>query len=253
MVENPPRVDAPETGALQDFLQLKDLLKLRLLWPMFPLMVVSYAPAAGFRGLWIAPYLSEVYQADSATIGFASSLMACTMIPGVLLYGPADRVFKTRKWVIIIGNSIRALSCFGLFLVPAAELLPSIVLFGFVGFFGMSFPMLMAHGRSFAPVRLTRAGGHVVQFAVYRRGWHFAICHWPSACRDFASGFAIYRNLPADLLVLQRVIDGWGSVLSIRSRPSGLIALNCVRLWGVFDRLQGCITRNLIYVRTGQH
>jgi MFS family permease len=155
MVENPPRVAAPETGALQDFLQLKDLLNVRLLWPMFPLMLVSYAPAAGFRGLWIAPYLSEVYQADSATIGFASSLMACAMIAGALLYGPADRIFKTRKWVIIVGNSICAFSCFSLFLVPAAGLLPSMVLFGFVGFFGMSFPMLMAHGRSFAPVRLT--------------------------------------------------------------------------------------------------
>ncbi|PSL22320.1 MFS transporter [Shimia abyssi] len=151
-VQDPERVAHTEKGSALD------LLKIRALWFLIPLMFVCYMPAAGIRGLWIGPYLSDVFAFDTSGIGTASLVMGVAMIFGTFAYGPADRILGTRKWVILLGNLIGALALLALALRVDTNGWQSIALMSAVGFFGASFPVVIAHSRSFFPPHLTGRG-----------------------------------------------------------------------------------------------
>ncbi len=148
-VRNPAKVETQETGSFLD------LLKLRQLWPIIPLLFVNYAPAAGLRGLWVGPYLVDSFNADTAMVGQATFVMSLAMIVGTFAYGPMDRIFGTRKWVIIGGNGLGLVCLIALCLVASPSYWVAVSLFSAVAFFGMSYPLMVAHGKSFAPVHLS--------------------------------------------------------------------------------------------------
>jgi MFS family permease len=50
------------------------LLGMRPLWPILILMAACYAPAAGLRGLWAGPYMTEVFAADAARTAVDTAL-----------------------------------------------------------------------------------------------------------------------------------------------------------------------------------
>ena len=151
-VEDPPRAEGVAGGSVLD------VLRIRALWLILPLILVNYAPSAGIRGLWIAPYLGDVYGADAAAIGRATLIMGVAMILGTFAYGPLDRLLGTRKWVVFGGNVVVALGCGTLALVPEGGFWFSVALCAVVGMFGLAFPVIMAHGRSFIPAHLTGRG-----------------------------------------------------------------------------------------------
>jgi predicted MFS family arabinose efflux permease len=135
-----------------------DLLRMPALWLIFPLMAFNYLPAAGLRGLWVGPYFTDVFAADAARIGQVTLAMGFAMVLGNFAYGPLDRVFGTRKWVIFGGNSLALLCLLGLLAWPAAGGMTTTLLICGVGLFGASFPMIMAHGRAFFPPHLVGRG-----------------------------------------------------------------------------------------------
>jgi len=137
---------------------LLDLLKTPALWLIFPLLVVNYAPAGGIRGLWAGPYLREVFGMDAVGIGAVTFWMAVAMMVGSLAYGPLDRLLHTRKWVVLGGNLLGAICLLGLWaFVDSGPWVSGVLFFG-VGLFGLSYPLLMAHGRSFIPHHLMGRG-----------------------------------------------------------------------------------------------
>ncbi|WP_243611436.1 MFS transporter [Shimia aestuarii] len=152
LIRDPERDAAAQKGSLLD------LLKIRALWFIFPVMFVNYMAAAGIRGLWIGPYLSDTFALSTGQIGTASLVMGLAMIAGTLAYGPADRLFKTRKWVVFGGNLIAAIALFWLAFALSASVWLSVVLMAAIGFFGASFPVIIAHARSFFPSHLTGRG-----------------------------------------------------------------------------------------------
>ena len=151
-VRNPAPHEGEQRGSVLD------ILKIPALWPIFVIMFVNYAPAAGIRGLWIAPYLEDVHAADTLRIGTASLIMGGAMIAGNFLYGPLDRVFGTRKWVILIGNLLSGLACLSLWVWPMGSETVAILQMAAVGLFGATFPVIIAHGRSFFPPHLMGRG-----------------------------------------------------------------------------------------------
>ncbi|MCB2114859.1 MAG: MFS transporter [Rhodobacteraceae bacterium] len=153
-VRDPERVEVPDTGHGS----VLDLLRIPGLWAILPLMAVAYAPAAAIRGLWAGPYLSDVYAADAAAIGRATLVMALAMVAGNFAYGPLDRLLGTRKWGVFAGNTLSALCLAALALAPAPGFWASAALLAALGFFGASFPAIMAHGRSFFPPHLVGRG-----------------------------------------------------------------------------------------------
>lgn len=100
-VPDPPRAAVPE-GRRESVLTL---LRVPALWAILPLMLVNYVPAAGLRGLWLGPYLADIHGAGIATIGWVTLAMGLAMIAGNFAYGPLDRVFGTRKGVVLGGQS----------------------------------------------------------------------------------------------------------------------------------------------------
>ena len=86
---------------------LLDLLKMPALWAILPLAISQLCtPAGAVRGLWIGPYLQDVFRPRvSSQVGTGhAGIMGVAMICGTLCYGPLDRLFKTQKWVVFTGN-----------------------------------------------------------------------------------------------------------------------------------------------------
>lgn len=152
VVKDPPKVTSTQRGSVLD------LLRMPALWLIFPIMLVNYMPAAGIRGAWIGPYMQDVFGMDTGGIGQASLIMGIAMIVGTLIYGPLDRVFGTRKWVVFAGNALTACACLALSIFAGHSAALSIALMATIGLFGATFPVILAHARSFFPEHLTGRG-----------------------------------------------------------------------------------------------
>ncbi|TNC51470.1 MFS transporter [Rubellimicrobium rubrum] len=152
-VRDPAPADAgPARGSVLD------LLRMPVLWPVLLMMFAGYGPAASLRGLWAGPYARDLYGADAGTIGWVTLAMGLAMVAGSFAYGPADRLFGTRKWVVFCGNAVVLGALLLLAWDPGAGLVRATALLAVAGFFGSAFAMIMAHGRAFVPPHLTGRG-----------------------------------------------------------------------------------------------
>ncbi|MCB1342369.1 MAG: MFS transporter [Pseudooceanicola sp.] len=151
-VRDPARHEAGGGGSVWT------LLKLPVMWTILPMMFVCYAPSGAVRGLWIGPYLRDVFGQDTGQIGTATLIMGCAMIAGTLCFGPLDRIFKTRKWVIFAGNLGGALAMLALVALIDTSVTLSIAIIAVAGFMGGTFAPMIAHGRAFVPPHLVGRG-----------------------------------------------------------------------------------------------
>lgn len=152
LVEDPPKVEGDTRGSVLT------LLAMPVLWPILAMMAVNYVPAAAIRGLWVGPYLAEVFAASAATIGVVTLIMGLAMVAGNFIYGPLDRVFASRKRIILIGNLLGVGSLVLLALFSAQSVVVSAVLLALVGVTGASFVVIIAHAKDFFPEHLTGRG-----------------------------------------------------------------------------------------------
>lgn len=152
LVRDPERLETARNGSLLD------LLRIPAIWPILAMMVVCYMPIAGIRGFWVGPYFADVHGADQAGIGQVSLWIGLAMVAGNFAYGPMDRWLGTRKWVIFGGNAVTLCCLVGLWWFAAAPAALATGLLIAAGFFGASFPMVIAHGRAFFPPHLMGRG-----------------------------------------------------------------------------------------------
>lgn len=152
-VKDPPPV--PEGSPKGSLI---DLLRLPALWLILPIAMVNYAPSAGIRGIWAGPYLADVFGMDATGIGKVTLLMGIAMVLGNFAYGPMDRLLGSRKWVILGGNLTATACLIYLWLHPAGGLWTTAAFLGLVALLGASYPLVVAHGRSFIPAHLTGRG-----------------------------------------------------------------------------------------------
>jgi sugar phosphate permease len=141
-----------------------ELLRMRVLWPIIPLTMVAYAPAATIRGLWAGPYLTDSFAVDALTIGSVTFFMALAMVAGSFVYGPLDTLLRTRKWIAFGGNVLNLAALTGLVLMPTPQFLTASILLVAIGFFGMTYGVLMAHASAFLPPHLTGRGVTLMNF-----------------------------------------------------------------------------------------
>lgn len=152
LVRDPERLEGAAGGSLID------LLKMPVLWPILAMMVVCYAPIAGLRGLWIGPYFTDVHGAGQLEIGQISLWVGLAMVAGNFAYGPLDRWLGQRKWLVFAGNALTLACLVGLWWFAAAPPAVATALLVAAGFFGATFAIVLAHGRSFVPPHLTGRG-----------------------------------------------------------------------------------------------
>ncbi|MDR5651999.1 MFS transporter [Ruixingdingia sedimenti] len=152
-VQDPPRV-APNPAAGS----LGSVLRNPALWLILLMMLVVNVPGSGIRGLWIGPYFAQVHGLDSAAIGMVTLAMGLAMVAGSFAYGPLDRLFRTRKGVVLAGNLLMVACLLVLWYHAEAGVWAALVMIAGVGFFGMSFPVIMSHGRALFPPHLVGRG-----------------------------------------------------------------------------------------------
>ena len=163
VTKDPEQIEVSQTGETGS-VSFFAVMKLRSLWTIFPLSMFGYSVAAGIRGLWAGPYLEDVYHLDVLEIGRVTLYMAIAQSIGVFMYGPMDRIFNTRKWVIIFGNIIPIGVCLYLaFNVPGTVMAISMA-FVAIGMFGATYPVQIAHGKSFVPAHLMGRGVTFLNF-----------------------------------------------------------------------------------------
>lgn len=155
LVRDPPRpVAATPAGALSG---LGEILRMKHLWPLLPITLIGYSVVLAERGLWAGPYLSDVFGLDPLARGNGLLLMAAAMSAGAMIYGPLDRLLGTRKWIVATGSAVTA-GCFLVLGLTELSLGSAIVFLALIGAFGMTYGVLMAHGRSLFPDHLLGRG-----------------------------------------------------------------------------------------------
>ncbi|MDO5657593.1 MAG: MFS transporter [Paracoccus sp. (in: a-proteobacteria)] len=153
MVRDPARLDASHPQG-----SLSELLAIRALWLILPLFAVNYAASAAIRGLWVGPYLADVYGASEDVIGYATLMMGLAMIAGNFLIGPAVRAAGGLRRAILMASGATVVTLAVLALAPAAGLIPAVILLALVGLSGAGFVLVMSQGRAFLPPHLVGRG-----------------------------------------------------------------------------------------------
>ncbi len=157
VVKDPPRAEAP-SGAGAAPAGIGAVLAIRELWPLIPIALTSYPIVVAVRGLWVGPYFAQVHHLDPVARGNAVSIMVFAMIAGAFAYGPLDRWFGTRKWVVVAGTVATIGGLAALALVPTMGVGAASVAFAVIGGLGMTYGVLMAHARAFLPAALLGRG-----------------------------------------------------------------------------------------------
>ena len=161
-VRDPEKLE--NSGDNNGFAGYIELVRLKALWPLLPLVALGYSGAVGIRGLWAGPYLSDVYGLDMLAIGYVTLFMALAMVAGSFLYGPLDTMLRTRKWVAFVGSAIGLAATVFLALNPVTTVTVTTVVFVVIGLAGSGYGLLMAHGRAFLPAHLMGRGITLLNF-----------------------------------------------------------------------------------------
>lgn len=161
LVSDPRRVEQDASLPKGGYLSL---LKIRELWPILPCILLGYAVAAGIRGLWAGPFLSDVYGLSTFEIGRVTLYMALALAAGSLLYGPLDRIFDSRKNVVLAGNLVVLAAVLWLWLATPSQPSGAALLFVAIGLFGATYAVQITHGKAFVPAHLTGRGVTLMNF-----------------------------------------------------------------------------------------
>lgn len=163
-VRDPPPAERAGGGKASIAGDLLAILRIRALWWTFPLHLFGYAMIASERGLWAGPYLATVHGLAPVPAGNVLLAMSLGMALGALACGPADRLAKGPKFPALAANLITA----ALLLLLASGLLAGVaaaaVLLTGIGFFGLSYSLMLGHGRQFFPDHLLGRGVTTLNF-----------------------------------------------------------------------------------------
>jgi len=163
LTDPPAAKDAsvPGRGWIAEFRQL---LVSRELWVFVPMLTVSYGLVAAERGVWMGPFLADVYGLDLAERGKAALFMGAAMCVGAIAYGPLDQWLNARKPIVVAGSLMTACGFLALWFWPAGVLTATLIVLALIGLVGLNWGVLMAHARSFFPEHLLGRGITLANF-----------------------------------------------------------------------------------------
>lgn len=121
---------------------------------IFALNTVFYSAVLTILGLWGRPYLTNVYGLDAMEAGNILLIMGAFQIASIFVFGPMDRIFNSRKKVILTGSTGVALGLWALTVLDHPPLWLVVVLFCWTAGFSGYGPMILAHCRSLFPDQL---------------------------------------------------------------------------------------------------
>lgn len=121
----------------------------RELWPLLPMAFFAYAVVVTLRGLWLGPYLDEVFGLDPVSRGHVLLLVSASMVAAPLVYAALERRSDSRRVPVMWGCAFTIAALAGLASAPAASLALAAVLATVIGLTGMTYNLVMAQGRRF--------------------------------------------------------------------------------------------------------
>jgi MFS family permease len=158
-----PAKPATESGAARDQLGpiagVLTILRLPGVLPVFSLFAVAYAASVTMTGLWAGTYLHDVHGLDAVGRGKVLSALAAAYLVMVLVIGPLDRVFNTRKWIALPCGGICLMILTFLAVNPAPSLSVAVTALVTLAGFTSYNTILLAHMRSHFPDHLAGRGG----------------------------------------------------------------------------------------------
>lgn len=128
---------------------------------------VGYPTTATIHGLWGGPYLHDALGLDGVGRGNVLLAMAGGLIVGMLGVGSLDRIFDTRKRLVMFGALTTAALLGVLALAPTPSPVTAMLLFGALGVIGAYVVVILAHGRAFFPERLVGRALTAINFASF--------------------------------------------------------------------------------------
>ncbi|HKU95029.1 MAG TPA: MFS transporter [Vineibacter sp.] len=135
------------------------------LGPVLAIHTVAYASMATVLSVWAGKYLADVHGLDAVQRGNVLLAMTAFQIAGTLAYGPLDRLFNTRKWIIVAGAVLSLCTLGPLALITSTGLWAAAALLCLhcaVTAYGI---VIVAHGRSLFPAHLAGRGVTTVNMA----------------------------------------------------------------------------------------
>ncbi len=158
--------DRHEPESLRDVLRgLIPVWRTPGLAPLLGIHTFAYASMATVLGLWAGPYLAHVHSMDGPTRGNVLFAMAAAQLVGILAFGPLDRIYDTRKWIVVPGGLCTVVLLGALALIPglsATAAVTLLILFTGVTSYAV---VIVAHGRSLFPDHLLGRGVTTVNIA----------------------------------------------------------------------------------------
>jgi MFS family permease len=164
LLEDPPRAEREDGGKATVFGDILAVMRIPALWWALPLHLVSYGVIATERGLWIGPYLQAVHGLDAIARGNAAFAMSVGMALGALACAPANRWFGGPKRPAAVGNLLTAALFLALGLWPALGAGTATAMLAGIGFVGLTYSLMLSHGRQFVPDHLLGRGVTFLNF-----------------------------------------------------------------------------------------
>ena len=176
-------------AAVRGFLTI---LRLPGLARVLALQTVAYAVLATMMGLWAGPYLNDVHGLSVVARGNVLILMAAAQTLGVLIYGPLDRRFDTRKWVAVGGAVLTITVLSALAASPQPPVALAIALLALLSAVSAYGVVVVSHCRAFYPEALAGRGAttanmaQLIGCALMPIGTGFLAGLWPATVNGYA-------------------------------------------------------------------
>lgn len=138
-------------GPKEALLGLYEVIKDRNLRPIFAMALCFSVPFATIGGLWAGPYLRDIHGLSPTSAGAVIFLMVLCVNLGTFLYGPLDRIFNTRKWVVLMGVCLMIISLIGLAAFPTVHISIAIMMLAVFSLSSPIFVTLAGHCRGYVP------------------------------------------------------------------------------------------------------
>jgi MFS family permease len=134
----------------------------------FALFAVAYASTVTISGLWAGPYLRDVHGLETIERGHVLASMAIAQTFGVLAFGPLDRIFNSRKYVVLTGGTMTLVVLLVLASAHQPPLWMAVALLVAMSAVSSYGTVLLVHVRSHFPDHLAGRGattGNMAQLA----------------------------------------------------------------------------------------
>lgn len=143
------------------------------------------APFSTIGGLWAGPYLREVHGLNQTDAGYMLLVMVLAHNAGIMGYGPLDRIFNSRKKVVL-GSCAAMIATLGvLALMPDPPLWVALLILVLFCVTAPFFVILAAHCRGFVPDH--HAGRAITGMSLVGVGMIFLIQWITGYIVDFAA------------------------------------------------------------------